>query len=235
MARQEIALEHQVHIPRRGSRGERDTLLDIRFARVTLQPPQGYTTPITVWAVYAVEQSRCVSVRAEPIEWLLLTTLEVRKAEDALQIVSWYTKRWGIEVYHRTLKSGCRIENRQLEETDRLEVCLGIDMVVAWRIYYLTMQGREHPDLSCTVFFQNGEWQALYCLRHATTLLPVKPPTIREAVFMLAALGGHLGRKCDGFPGTETIWRGLVKLIGAAEMYAIFTHIVFQHPLYSGP
>jgi hypothetical protein len=235
MARQEIAVEHPVHIPRRGSRGERDTLLDIRFAQVTLQPPQGYTIPITVWAVYAVEQSRCVSARAEPIEWLLLTTLEVKKSEEALQIVNWYTKRWGIEVYHRTLKSGCRIENRQLGETDRLEVCLGIDMVVAWRIYYLTMQGREHPDLSCTAFFQNGEWQALYCLRHATTSLPAKPPTIREAVFMVARLGGHLGRKCDGFPGTETIWRGLVKLIGAAEMYAIFTHIVFQHPLYSGP
>ena len=108
-------------------------------------------------------------------------------------------------------------------------------MVVAWRVYYLTMQGRENPDLPCTAFFQDVEWKALYCLAHKTTLLPAKPPTIHEAVFMVARLGGHLGRKCDGFPGTQTIWRGLVKLTGAAEMFAIFTHQSYQHPLYSGP
>jgi hypothetical protein len=235
MARQEIAVSHRIHVPRHGSRWERETWLDIRFAQVTLQPPQDYITPITIWAVYAVEHSRFVSPTAEPIEWLLLTTLEVRTAEDAIKMVAWYTKRWGIEVYHRTLKSGCRIEDRQLEEADRLETCLGIDMVVAWRVLYLTMQGRENPELPCTAFFQDVEWKALYCLVHKTTLLPAKPPTIREAVFMVARLGGHLGRKCDGFPGTQTIWRGLVKLTGAAEMFAILTHQLYHHPLYSGP
>jgi hypothetical protein len=232
---QEIAVSHRIHVPRRGSRWDRDTWLDIRFAQVTLQPPHDYTTPITVWAVYAVEQPRCVAANADPIEWLLLTTLEVRNAEDAIKMVTWYTKRWGIEVYHRTLKSGCRIEDRLLAEADRLETCLGIDLVVAWRVYYLTMQGRENPDLPCTAFFQDVEWKALHCLAHKTTLLPAKPPTIREAVFMVARLGGHLGRKCDGFPGTQTIWRGLVKLTGAAEMYAVLTHEPFQHLLYSGP
>jgi len=34
----------------------------------------------------------------------------------------------GIEVYHRTLKSGCRIQDRQLGTADRLETCLGVDM-----------------------------------------------------------------------------------------------------------
>jgi hypothetical protein len=36
------------------------------------------------------------------------------------------------------LKSGCRIEQRQLGQADRIEACLAIDLVVAWRIYYLT-------------------------------------------------------------------------------------------------
>jgi hypothetical protein len=235
MNRQEIGISHWIQVPRRDSQWERETWLDIRFAQVSLQPPHDYTTPITVWAVYAVENSRFVLPTAKPIEWLLLTTLEVRNAEDAIKMVAWYTQRWGIEVYHRTLKSGCRIEDRQLEESDRLETCLGIDMVVAWRVYYLTMQGRENPDLPCTAFFQAVEWKALHCLVHKTKLLPAKPPTIREAVFMVARLGGHLGRKCDGFPGTQTIWRGIVKLTVAAEMYALLTHIAFQHPWYSGP
>lgn len=38
--------------------------------------------------------------------------------------------RWGIEVLHRTLKSGCHIEQRQLGQADRLEACLAIDLVV---------------------------------------------------------------------------------------------------------
>ena len=66
---------------------------------------------------------------------MLLTTVEVKSFEDAQKRVEWYSGRWGIEVYHRTLKSGCRIKDRQLETADRLETCLGVDMVVAWRIY----------------------------------------------------------------------------------------------------
>jgi hypothetical protein len=77
---------------------------------------------------------------------MLLTTAPVITFDDAVKRVEWYSGRWGIEVYHRTLKSGCRIKDRQLETVDRLEACLGVDMVVAWRIYHLTMLGRETPD-----------------------------------------------------------------------------------------
>jgi len=235
MARQEIMVSHQIHVPRQGSRPDRITWLDIRFAEVTLQPPKGYPTPITVWAVYAVEQARSVPQKAKPIEWLLLTTMEVNSAEDAIEKIDWYKKRWGIEVYHRTLKSGCRIEDRQLEEADRLETCLGIDMVVAWRIHYMTMLAREKPDEPCTAVFEDDEWKALHYLVNKTPILPDKPPTIRQAVLMVASLGGHLGRKGDGFPGTQTIWRGLVKLAVATEMYAFMTHQFYLHPMHSGP
>jgi len=34
-------------------------------------------------------------------------------------------------------------------------------------------------------------------------------------------LGGFLGRKSDGEPGTETIWRGLQRLDDVTEMYAV--------------
>ena len=33
--------------------------------------------------------------------------------------------------------------------------------------------------------------------------------TVREFFRALASLGGFLGRKCDGEPGWQTIWRGL--------------------------
>jgi hypothetical protein len=202
---------------------------------VVLNAPKRYESmpSVTVWAVYATEQAN--KTVQSPIEWMLLTTVEVSTFKDAQKRVEWYSGRWGIEVYHRTLKSGCRIKDRQLETADRLETCLGVDMVVAWRIYYLTMLGREKPDLPCTVFFKEIEWKALCCFVNETPIPPKEPPSIRKVVFMLAGLGGHLGRKGDGFPGTQTLWRGLVVSYAATKMYAILTQQHYPNPMQSGP
>jgi len=235
MAKQKVAGSLKIHIPHQGSRKARDAWIDVRFAKVVLTPPQHYglAPEITVWAVYVTEKAN--QTVDEPIEWMLLTTVQVKSFEEAQKRVEWYSGRWGIEVYHRTLKSGCRIEDRQLETADRLETCLGVDMVVAWRIYYLTMLGREIPDTPCTVFFKEIEWKALCCYVNKTPIPPQKPPSIGKAVLMLGSIGGHLGRKGDGFPGTQTLWRGLVKLYAATEMYAILTQQHYPHPMQSGP
>ena len=198
-------------------------LKNVRFARVELTPTKAYTShpPIPVWAVYILEKANDEAVT--PVEWMLLTTLRVDTLEDARTRVKWYSRRWGIEVFHRTLKSGCRIKDRQLGTADRLEACLAIDMVVAWRIFHLTMLGRETPDGPCTAFFTDLEWQTLYCYVHKTSEPPDEPPTMVEAVRLVGKLGGHLGRKRDGPPGTQTLWRGLQRLETATEAFAIFT------------
>jgi len=220
------------YIPHSGSRKARNAWLDVRFAEVELRPPpKGYSETVRVWAVYVLERE----AKDEPIEWMLLTTVPVENFADAQKRVEWYSGRWGIEVFHRTLKSGCRIKDRQLETADRLETCLGVDMVVAWRVYYLMMLGRETPNAPCTVFFKDIEWKALCCYVNKTPIAPDKPPTIRQAVFMVAGMGGHMGRKGDGFPGTQTIWRGLVRLDAASEMYAILTQQFYLPPMQSGP
>ena len=231
MAKKDVAGVLKIHIPHSGSRKARDAWLNIRFAEVELSPPKGYSETVRVWAVYVLERESA----GESIEWMLLTTVPVESMADAQKQVQWYSGRWGIEVFHRTLKSGCRIKDRQLETTGRLEVCLGVDMVVAWRIYYLTMLGRETPDAPCTVFFKEIEWKALCCYVTKNPVAPDRPPSISQAVFMVAGMGGHMGRKGDGFPGTQTIWRGLVRLYGAAEMYAILTKQFYPHPMQTGP
>jgi len=234
MSQMDVEGAMKVHVPRRGSQKARDTWLDVRFAQVDLTPPKRSSFgPLRVWAVYILEQAE--HAIDTPIEWMLLTTVEVKDLQDAKKRVEWYTHRWGIEIYHRTLKSGCRIKDRQLTTADRIEACLGIDMVVAWRIYHLTMLGRETPDVPCTVFFKDVEWKALYCYAKKTKVPPQKPPSLREAMFMVGAIGGHLGRKGDGFPGTQTLWRGLEKLYTATEMYAIFTHQEYTNPFELGP
>lgn len=233
MLQQDVAGSMKIHLPRRGSRKARETWIDVRFAEVELKAPKRSRTlpPVRIWAVYIIEQA----VVDTPIEWMLLTTVEVKDLADAQKRVEWYSARWGIELYHRTLKSGCRIKDRQLGRADRIERCLGIDMVVAWRIYHLTMLGREAPELPCTVFFKDVEWKALCCYAKKTPVPPQQPPSLRKAMFMVGAIGGHLGRKGDGFPGTQTLWRGLQRLDTATEMYAILMHQKYPHPFESGP
>mgnify|MGYP001028036671 CR=1 FL=1 len=80
------------------------------------------------WAVSARERNAPAGV--EPVEWMLLTTLPVETLEQACEKLDWYARRWGIEVFHRTLMSGCQIETRQLGHADRIEACLAIDLVV---------------------------------------------------------------------------------------------------------
>lgn len=238
MLKGDVAGSLNIHMPHSGSRQARDVWIDVRFAEVELSPPKRCPSspPVRVWAVHVLEQIEDGQENAQsPIEWMLLTTVAVASFEDAQKRVEWYSGRWGIEVYHRTLKSGCRIEDRQFGTADRLETCLGVDMVVAWRIYHLTMLGRETPDLPCTVFFNDVEWKALYCYVKKVPVPPEEPPSLGEAIRMVGRLGGHMGRKRDGPPGTQTLWRGLMHLYTAALMYAIVTKQHYQYPLMSGP
>ena len=128
-----------------------------------------------------------------------------------MERIQWYARRWGIEVFHRILKSGCCIEERQLGSDNRLEACLSIDMVVAWRIHYLTHLGRATPDVPCTVAFDDSEWKALLVYKTGKPA-PEQPPTLSEMILFIAKLGGFLGRKSDGIPGTETVWKGIDRM-----------------------
>jgi hypothetical protein len=218
MATEPVAGYSEVSIPRRGSRAARTARLEVRYAQVNLRAPKRTKLPpVKMWAVHALEVDHGPLVK-EPLEWMLLTTVGVSSFEQATERLRWYTRRWGIEVYHRTIKSGCRIKDRQLNNADRLESCLAIDLVVAWRIYCLAKQGRETPNIPCDVFLSESEWTVL-CAVIRREEPPEKPPPLREAVRMVASLGGFLGRKGDGEPGTTTLWRGLQRLEGMVIGY----------------
>ncbi len=210
-----------VKLPRQGNRPAREAKLAIRFAALTLCPPQdkAHLSALKIWTVLAKEEG--APEGAEPIEWRLLTTLAVESFEQACEKVAWYTQRWGIEVFHRTLKSGCRIEDRQLGHGDRLEACLAIDMVVAWRIYHMVKLGREVPELPCDVYFDEAEWKALVAYSTKNPVPPEQAPSLREAIRMVAKIGGFLGRKGDGEPGTQTLWRGLQYLDLMTDLWRV--------------
>ena len=212
MQQQPVAAVVDVHVPRRHDHRARGARVDVRFAQVSLQPPRAkeHLGPVTAWAVYALENA--APCNEHRLEWMLLATEPTHTPQAAIERLEQYGTRWGIEVFHRTLKSGCRMEDRQLHNAKRLQTCLAIDMVVAWRVFYLTKLGRETPDVPCTMFFQQDEWRALVCFTNRSPQPPPSPPTLRQATLMVAHLGGFLGRKADGHPGTECIWRGLQRL-----------------------
>ena len=211
-----------LQVPRQGSRAAREAHMSIRYTAASLAAPAGHKgAAIPVWAVLAQEQDAPEGVKS--LEWMLLTTVPVARFEQATEKLMWYARRWGIEVLHRTLKSGCRIEQRQLGQADRIEACLAIDLVVAWRIYYLNKLGREVPQSPCTVYFEEADWKALMVFTTKNPVPPAHPPTLREAIRRVAGLGGFLGRKSDGEPGTQTLWIGLQRLDDIVTMWRVIT------------
>jgi uncharacterized protein DUF4338/transposase-like protein/transposase Tn5 family protein len=219
-----------IAIPRRGSRPARTARLQVHFAQVMLTPPGSSTLqPLSVWAVYAREVNYPADLK-DPIDWMLLTTVKTESFEDACQRLGWYSRRWGIEVYHRTIKSGCRIEDRRLDDADSIEACLAIDIVVAWRIYWLTMFGREKPDTPCDQILSEDQWRVLSAW--ATGTMADKAPSAQQATRWIGKLGGWLSRGKLDNPGTICMWRGLVRLPAMVQGYLLAIQI---HGIRAGP
>jgi hypothetical protein len=213
-----------VEVPGNGSRKARTASIEVRVAQVTIQPPQrrgahakasGSDEPVTVTLVGATEQSPPEG--CESISWVLLTNLPVQDFESATEKVRWYARRWGIEVWHRVLKSGCKVEDCMLEEAERLKRYLTLFSIIGVRLMHVTYLARVQPDVPATEVFSTEEVNALH-IRMTKALPPASPaPTLREMVRMLGKLGGHLGRKCDGEPGVTVLWRGWTSLYETVE------------------
>jgi hypothetical protein len=173
-----------IEIPRNPKRAARQATLTIRAMAVTVAVPRNgqhppSTPPVTLNALLVEEEAP--SDGGEPIRWLLLTTLPIETFEQACQCVRWYSLRWLIEQFHFTLKSGCRIEQLQLETAQRLGKALATYSIVAWRLMWLTYAARLHPEDSCEIVLQPTEWRLLRRKFEPQNRSP-KPPTLRQAV-----------------------------------------------------
>lgn len=221
---QPVAEQLTITVPRKDKQPVRQAELSVRYAKVTLHPPWRpkpvKLAAITLWAVLAHEDHPPEGIEA--VSWLLLTSTPVNSFQEACERIQWYSCRWLIEIYHKILKSGCRVEERQFSTAENIQRYLAIDDVVAWRILYLTMLGRETPDMPCSAILEIHEWQALYCFIHKSNTPPDEPPSLKQATRWIAQLGGFLGRKRDGHPGVTVLWRGLQRLHDIAETWSIF-------------
>lgn len=215
--------EIEFNLPKgRGNRKARRVSQTLRAIPVQLKPKKSGDPIITVTAVLAEEEHPPKGEK--PIRWILLTSLEATTLEQAKEKLDWYLARWQIEIFFKILKSGCKVEELQLEHVERIEKALAFYQIIAWRVLYLTMLGRECPELPCNLAFEEEEWQAVYIVTKKESP-PETPPPIDEMIRMVAGYGGFLNRKGDGYPGPQTIWIGLQRcrdfVLGVEAMRAV--------------
>lgn len=200
--------------PREGDREARTADLEIRATQVTLVAPWRCDRKLPEVTVNLV---LCEEVNppqgAEPIRWLLVTGLPISSQDEIERVVDTYCVRWQIEIFFRTLKSGCRVEERLFQTLPRTMNAIALYSVIAWRILYLTQVGRECPDLDCEVIFCDSEWKAVYTVLHHKRrdfALPSTPPRLNELIKMIASLGGYIDRPSQkSNPGPKSLWIGL--------------------------
>jgi hypothetical protein len=203
-------------------RSARTALLDVSAINTPISSSKKKGSPVANLTVVRVREKDTTPKNEEPIEWTLLTNINVSTYEEALQIVNHYLCRWQVELYFKVLKSGCGVEELYLQTKQRLENCLAIFTIVAWRLLYLTQVARKAPNLPCTVVFSDSEWKATYRIMNKKKPLPSEPISLKTMILYLCYLGGIMPRKGCEFPGIKSIWKGMQKVYDYANAYDVF-------------
>jgi hypothetical protein len=207
---------YELSLRARPDQGARRTRIEVRHGVLEVPLPahkspyvQGLAIPsVRMHVVQAIEIDPPQGIK--PIEWTLLTSLEVKDFDDAWTVIGYYEKRWLIEEWHKALKTGCRVTDRQLKTKERLEAMVGLLSVVSVRLLQLKAAARAEPDHPAKEMIPH-RWIALLQAARRN-LSRTQSMTVGEFYRKLAMLGGYIGRKSDGDPGWITIWRGWQKL-----------------------
>jgi len=210
-------------VPARHGRQARSTQLQLAFGQMTLLPPRheprASKEPLTVWVIRVWEEQ--APEGEEPLEWIRLPSVPTTTLEEAWERVDWYRHRWLVEDYHQCLKSGCRIEERQLQTVEGLIRLLGLLSPLAVRLLQVRASAREEPERPANAVI-DPLMLAVLAQRSGHS-----PATITLGTFWteVARLGGYLARSHDGPPGWRTIWKGWLSLQTLLEGVHLAFHL----------
>jgi hypothetical protein len=201
-----------VKVARQRGRPEREAQLEVRARGLRVLPPRHQRArgpeepwdPPALWVIWASEPSPPEG--EEAVDWVLVTTVALRDDAHAVRMVGYYALRWRIERLHFTLKSGCRVEQLQMETAHSLKNVLALYYVVAWRLLWLTYVARAEPDQPAAELLAPREVAVLA----QATGTPVA--TAQQAVRAIGQLGGFQGYRSAREPGVKSLWQGLRRL-----------------------
>jgi len=212
---------------RRQQRSAHTAILSVRAMRLTLsaisRPGGTSLKPSTLNVVELLEENPPES--DVPIHWVLFTTLPIDTDEDLKAVIDGYTKRWMVELFFKTLKSGLKVEGMKYRKLKGYLAAFAVSSVVAWRIEYLKTAARNDPQASCSKYCSQHEWISVVTFLEKKKPDLQNPPTISEFVLMVARLGGYINKKAQGPPGSRTIWRGMKRMSAIVQAYEIFSDV----------
>ena len=204
---------YSFEVPSRGGEAKRESrsvTCEVRTSLVTLKKPKKLPREMKTFqvrAIHVIEQAN-----DDPMEWFLITNIACESFEEILEKIQWYKIRWIIEELHRVVKSGCGVEEMRLEDKDRLMKYLLLLFVVGMRILWMTKLAKQPEEIACNQAFSDEEWKMLYIRKYQKKPEAGFLPSMKEALKLLAILGGFYEYNKKRVPGQMTIWRGMKRL-----------------------
>jgi hypothetical protein len=204
---------HRVEV--RDSTGRVGTAaVELRYRRIRVLPPIGKQKRYPALALTVIHaRERGAPADRPAIDWQLITDLSVTNCEEVIEKLRWYALRWKIEVFHKILKSGCRVEEARLRTAERLVKLIAVFCILSWRVFWMTMINRSASNADPRLALTAGE------IAIVDRLVPDKGQparTLSSYLIKVARLGGYLARTRDPPPGNIVMWRGLSRLTDIA-------------------
>ena len=182
--------------------------LNIAYDKISVKVPRNNKkstslNQVEAWSIRCWEDSK------GGLEWILLTNIVISNLTDALKMINWYSLRWTIEEFHKCLKTGCALEKSQLKTAHSLLTLVGLMSIIAIKLLTIKYIARTTRDVPAK------KHVPLFPLKIICTLFALDQETITLQQFWhkVAALGGFIGRKSDGDPGWQTLWKGWLRLL----------------------
>ena len=158
-----------------------------------------------------------------PMHWLLLTTLPVDTKEQVARVVDGYRRRWLVEELFKALKTGCSLEERQMDSASAMLNVMALLLPVAWRLLTIRTLGEQQPDASWKAVLTPIEFDVLQHRNNSRSRSPryqlARNATVAQVLAAVARLGGHIAS--NGRPGWRTLyagWEQLSQLVEGAEL-----------------
>lgn len=219
LSKTDVIGELEFVIPTRGDRKARKVKQNLKAVSVVLTPAKK-EKEVKVNAVMAIEENPPKG--EEPVIWVLITNLPIGSFEEVCKVIEYYLCRWQIELFFKVLKSGCKVEERQLQTSERIRNLIAIFLILSWRVLFTMMLGRICGEMSCADLFNEAEWKSVYKILNRKKALPRKPPRLSEFIKMIAELGGYVEQKNGGPPGVKTIWKGMARMVDFSIAWEAF-------------
>ena len=203
---------HRIEVRDEAGRPSEATL-EIKYRRIQVRPPvgkQGKYPPLKLTVIHASE--RGTPTGRDRIEWKLLTDLPVESCAQAIEKLQWYALRWKIEVFHKILKSGCKVEASGLRTARRFINLIATCCILAWRIFWMTMIRRSEPAASPNIALTQLEMTILDRLCPDKSSKEPASGTLSDYIIKITRLGGYMARARDPAAGNTVMWRGLAHL-----------------------